>query len=502
MKFKQVICIFLSIIIFSGSAGISLAAYAVTDTAEVSLTGQSAINGFEIYNGVLVKYSGLSSNVVIPTGVTRIRGLAFADCPNVMRIYIPASVTVIEKNVFFSLKSPHEINIDIDSGNKNYTIEDGVVFDKEKTRLILCSAKKIGKYSIPKTVINIEDNAFLGCKNLTNIEIPKSVTSIGSNAFMACTKLTDVAIPTSVTSMNFSAFEGTPWLVNYPNDFVVAGNGILLCYKGSKKNVKIPNNVKSIGALAFSNCNELESVDIPISVTSIGDEAFYVHIYDDLEGNIFISKLTNVSMPASITSIGDEAFLECQKLSNIRIPASVTSIGNRAFKGCQILPNIEIPDSVTFIGGGAFEECGMLSSIKIPDSVTGIGDRTFYGCQSLTSIKISENITSIGDDAFFGTPWFNNFKDDFVVAGNHILVGYKGTETKVKIPTNVKSIADGALSDLKNITDATIPIGIKAISNYMFSECRKLQRVSIPRSVTVIGKGAFSTCVRLTNIIL
>ena len=83
------------------------------------------------------------------------------------------------------------------------------------------------------------------------------------------------------------------------------------------------------------------------------------------------------------------------------IPDSVTSIGNSAFYGCKSLTNINIPDSVTSIGDWAFGECKSLTCINIPDSVTSIGDGAFDECKSLTNINIPDSVTSIGDHAFF-----------------------------------------------------------------------------------------------------
>ena len=62
------------------------------------------------------------------------------------------------------------------------------------------------------------------------------------------------------------------------------------------------------------------------------------------------------NIPGTVTSIGDKAFYRCHSLTNINIPNSVTSIGNEAFAYCH-LTNINIPNSVTSIGNEAFREC-------------------------------------------------------------------------------------------------------------------------------------------------
>ena len=78
-------------------------------------------------------------------------------------------------------------------------------------------------------------------------------------------------------------------------------------------------------------------------------------------------------------------------LTSIDIPNSVTSIGNYAFFRCKSLTSINIPNSVTSIEDDAFTGCISLTSINIPNSVTSIGNDVFYGCVSLTSIVVSED---------------------------------------------------------------------------------------------------------------
>lgn len=101
----------------------------------------------------------------------------------------------------------------------------------------------------------------------------------------------------------------------------------------------------------------------------------------------------------TVTSIGG-AFQECSTLRTVEIPNSVTKIGDYAFKGCTSIRSIKIPNAVTTIGKWAFERCTMLKSIEIPNSVTTIGDFAFEGCTTLNNVKISESVMSIGKGAF------------------------------------------------------------------------------------------------------
>lgn len=175
-------------------------------------------------------------------------------------------------------------------------------------------------------------------------------------------------------------------------DFVLSQDGsVLYRYLGSSAAVEIPGSVTSIGNSAFSGCERLASVDIPDSVASIGNSAFYG-----------CHSLTSVVIPDFVTSIGNSAFSGCNSLASVDIPNSVTSIGNSAFSGCRSLASVLIPDSVTSIGNSAFAFCDSLVSVIIPDSVTFIGNDAFSGCDSLASVVIPDSVTRIGDNVFSG----------------------------------------------------------------------------------------------------
>ena len=255
-----------------------------------------------------------------------------------------------------------------------------------------------GEGIIPNGTTEIEDNAFEGCNELTNITIPESVTKIGNYAFYE-SALTSINIPNSVTTIGDDAF--------------------YRCW--DLRCVTIPNSVTEIGDGAFYGCKELTNITIPESVTTIGDFAFNE------------SALTSINIPNSVTEIGNHAFERCRKLTSITISESETKIGYHAFEGCTALTSIivaegnkvydsrgncnaiietktnrliqgctntVIPESVTEIGECAFEGRKILTSINIPNSVTKIGGRAFSECEGLTCINIPNSVTSIGAWAF------------------------------------------------------------------------------------------------------
>ncbi len=212
------------------------------------------------------------TSVTMGNSVTSIGESAFDFCESLASITIPDSVTSIGECAFSGCKSLTAINVDVN--NPNYCEIDGVVYNKDKTALVMSPGGKTGDVVIPDGVTSIGDYAFSSCKNLKSITIPDSVTNIGDWAFHECTSLTSVIIPNSVTSIGENAFRGCESLAS----------------------VTMGNSVTSIGDCAFYFCTSLTSVTIPDSVTSIGSYAFYG------------TSLASVTIPKGVTTIGEYAF--------------------------------------------------------------------------------------------------------------------------------------------------------------------------------------------------
>lgn len=202
------------------------------------------------------------------------------------------------------------------------------------------------------------------------------------------------------------------------------------------------------------------------TVVKIGDCAFYG------------CDISEVEIPSTVTAIGDDAFAYCYRLTTILIPNSVKSIGSCCFKYCESLCNISIPNSVESIGNCAFQSCSNLSSVKLPDNLKIIKSSTFDNCRNLSSINIPNEVTAIEALAFSGCESLG----------------------EIHIPSGVKIIASNTFSHCTKLTNVYIPEGVTKIEENAF-RYTKISTITLPNSINYIAPQAFYNCKRLTKVI-
>ena len=334
-------------------------------------------------------------------------------------------------------------------------------------------------------------------------------------------------------------------------------------YTGKEHRITIPAQVAQgtqtypvtkIGDRVFSNyIYVLTSVQIPDTVTKIGDNAFY---NCDSLGSVTIQD----DNPSCVKKIGRQAFMYCSALTDISILDSVSEIGSAAFYYCTQLKNVTIPEGVTSIADGMFSYCYSLHTVTLPDSVTAIEERAFTGT-ALTQIHIPAKVTRIGTAAFSecfalstitsdseSYPAIDNVLYEKSANGNYALIRYPSRRedpafkipngvvkiethafdcclylASVKMPDSVVSIGTGAFMNCPALQDIEfscritelpesvfenctglesidIPEGITQIMDYAFAGCEQLKRIAIPSSVTKISESAFPSCESLKTV--
>lgn len=333
-------------------------------------------------------YLGTSTNVIVPESIdgniiTEIRSGTFSNSC-ITKIIIPNSVEIIEEGAFnncVSLKSihfgsnlksvdtsslsfcPRLAEITVDENNQWYTVDNGVLFNIDKTLLV----------------------HYLRTKSNEIYEIPQTVKEIGANAFSYNEYLKDVVLPESVNIINEGAFEACSRL----------------------ESVSLGNGVQTIKSNAFAYCKSLKCVDIPESVTIIENDAFNS-----------CSALESVSLGNNVDLIGEHAFQQCSSLKSINIPDSVTVLGNYAFEYCKALESVTVGNGVEEIGYCVFSGCSSIENVALSDNVKSIGEDAFADCVSLKSIVLPKGVAMLKKDAFVNC---NSIESIYVLNPNCVL---------------------------------------------------------------------------------
>ncbi len=187
--------------------------------------------------------TSISGDITIPTTlggytVVEIGAAAFDYCENITSVIIPKSIISIANSPFYWCMGLSRITVD--PLNSAYcSDEHGVLYNKDKTKLIKYPAKSINNYyKIPKTVTDIGNSAFFACANLSDITIPDSVSVIGSWAFAECWSLKSFVIPDGITTIKNGMF----------NNCV------------SLSSITIPDSVTEINYASFFCCSSLTDV--------------------------------------------------------------------------------------------------------------------------------------------------------------------------------------------------------------------------------------------------
>ena len=361
--------------------------------------------------------------ITLPDTKTKIGDYEFNGYAELTTITIPESVTSIGKSAFQNCDKLEHIEI---IGN-NFIFEDGVLFNHDKTILILCLETKAGDYEIPQTVTEISEYAFFLCKQLTSITIPDSVTEIKYRTFSWCENLTTLELPDSISSIGERAFHGCKKLIS-----LVLPEGLTTIERETFRRCNnltllyIPESVTSIGIRAFQNCNKIIII-LPRSTNFIYDNnALFnserTHIVTYLSSNeeqhynvpdsvttideyaFFGSNLQSITIPSSVTIIENSAFARCNNLTTLTIPESIDSLEHSGIDECPRLEHIEVSgNNYVFDNGVLFnhdktELLAYLSSNKatnyeIPESVTSISKYSFPFCEALTSITLHGKLT-------------------------------------------------------------------------------------------------------------
>ncbi len=315
-------------VVDSGKCGAN-ATYSVYSDGKMIIEGSGKIRSFN-FQGVVTSleisegiteigsyvFSGVDSlkSVSLPESLEKIGDMAFYQS-GIEYIYIPKNVSELGNMSFSDCGSLLKIEASVN--NISFSSANGVLYNKDKTTLLIYPSGANGTLKIPQNTKNIGKCAFYKCKNITYIDFSQNMEIIDDEAF--------------------------------------SGSGIV--------NLTVPENVTFIGNKAFENCTSLEEVKILCKNGSIGDFAFY-----------YCNNLKKLQISSGITSVGQYAFYDCDGLASVKIPESVKTIGERAFSNCNNLLTVVISAFDAEIGEKAI---GYDWSRRVADTVIyGVTDST------------------------------------------------------------------------------------------------------------------------------
>lgn len=309
-------------------------------------------------------------------------------------------------------------------------------------------------------------------KNIKRIIVKEGVTGIGSGAFSYVgspqfgtkARINGIKLPRSLRRIGWCAFYNTGCdtitigstnnpvkmeFVNPRTGQLLKGNGLVranfrkvnICLDdtfgedfqySAVESVTFIEGTEVIPAACFENCNELQSVKLAKSVTSVAGRAFES-----------CHNLSKVEFPTdgNLETIGRFAFQNCNNLKTITLPENLNIIEQNAFENCTSLENLDIPDSVETIYYSAFKGCTGLQTVKLSSGITKIPNRLFSGCENIESIDIPNSVIEIDSLAFQGCKKLTSIEipasvSNIVVEYNYIMnttSAFAGAEKLVEI---------------------------------------------------------------------
>ena len=328
---------------------------------------------------------------------------------------------------------------------------------------------------IPDSLEKIEFEAFYNCINLKIVDLSSNLTTIGYDVFGNCKSISKIEIPKSLkkfdgtwgsgTNLSYGAFGGCSNLktVNFEAGSTIVCAALFMGCDGIEE-IELPDTITEIGDSAFKNCKNLDRITMNNGIEILESSAFedcfslttinIPNTVKAISNSTFqdCTSLTEVHLSNILKEIPASTFSGCKKLTTINFPSTLTMIGNSAFSGCESLPEAILPSGVEKIESNAFKNCKAMKKAVVPDTVSSIGSSAFYGCETLTDITLGSKLKKIESQTFYGCTVLPS----------------------IVIPYNVTTIGDSAFVNCTKLTQITVPRNTTSIASNAFSYPKKM----------------------------
>lgn len=294
------------------------------------------------------------AKVELPESVSSLGSYAFVNCFSLTEINIPKNVSSISFDTFSYCEQLAKVSADKD--NKNYTVKDNVLYNKDITEIVLYPSCREGDYEIPDSVKSIGVDIFYSCPNMTKLTIPASVEEIEEFALQTCFFLKSVEV--SADNKNYASVGG----VLYNKD----KTEILYIPSELEGEIEITAGVEELDSDLFFNLTNFAGFKVDSENKN----------YTAVDGVLFNKDKTILAkVPAA-------------KSGEYKVPDGVKEIGMSAFYGCGDITSVTVPEGVEIIQSSAFDNSGV-EKVYIPKTVEYIGVASFGYCDSITDIYYS-----------------------------------------------------------------------------------------------------------------
>ena len=317
--------------------------------------------------GLRAFYNCKLDTIVIPSTVTSIGNSAFKNNPTKSIVWKPKSCSIgTEDNAPFYSTS---------SQVTSFVFGDSV----QVIPAYLCkNMSQLETIVLPPSVNSLGQYAFMNCTNLKSINLPVTQKTLPVSFFEGCTSLEAIELPSTLTTISTDACYGCTKLAHVNLHEGITTIGLRAFYNCKFDSIVIPSTVTSIGSGAFKG-NPTTSIVWKPKSCSIGsdDSAPFYSTSSQVTSFVFgdsvqvipaflckyMNQLDSIVIPPTVTSIGQSAFMYCTKLKSFTFPQGIKTVATSVLEGCTALEEVFIPSSVTTINQDAFYNCSSLRAI-------------------------------------------------------------------------------------------------------------------------------------------